>query len=378
METSEKFKLAWEDFQKLKPFHWALDFSEVFSNGARGFDCIIGNPPYGNILSPAEEKVIHKFETVNSREIAANFVERSLQQLRTGGFLGLLVANSIAINASTAKARELIRKNMTLSRMALFGTRPAKIFADAEIRVLVLLGEKDSPENEGVIFTTDAIKFTSDKRATLLDRLPFESTEGLILGKHKIGDGLEDASLPKVGNKMIRRVLLKLKDKSNTVFEDRVNNPRFKEKMEFRKTGGYWLNALEKMPYKSTKIEMILFETPLERDFSILLINSSLLYLYWSTYGNLRDFPLSLLNKFPFPAIAELQDRKKKIDDLKKRLSKCLLDNFLSETGRVGEFRTAHCKPVIDEIDDLLGKIYGLNTEDVEFIKKYDIHIRKL
>jgi hypothetical protein len=363
-------------------FHWWLEFPEVFlkpanRNGALGFDITIGNPPYGNILRDAEKKTLFNFETKDVNEVAANFVERSLNIIRKDGYVGLLLANSIAINARTATVRKLIRERMATSRMALFGTRPARIFDDAEIRVLIFSGKADKPDQIGTIMTTEAIKFTSAQRDSILENLSFERTEGLALGKRTIGDGLADVSLPKVGNPIIRNILLKLKARSNVVVKDRINKPTFKEKMEFRKTGGYWLNALETIPYKSSKIETIKFETSIERDYCILLVNSSLFYLYWSTYGNLRDVPLSLLEKFPFPAVNELTENQYQITTLRGKISECLSKSFLAERGRVGEFRTALCKHVIDQIDDFLGRIYGLNEEAIEFIKKYDCHIRK-
>ena len=261
--------------------------------------------------------------------------------------------------------------------MALFGTRPAKIFADAEIRVLIFLGEKDNPEREGVIYTTEAIKFTTEQKARLFEHLSFESTEGLTLGKDRIGDGLRDSSLPKVGNKTIRAILIKLKNASEHTVKDKIDQRGFDYRLQFRKTGGYWLNALEKMPYTSTKIETIKFDNALERDFTILLINSSLFYLYWSTYSNLRDFPKSLLDKFPFPSYNVIQKNKNRVDSLRMQITTNLLKSFLAERGRVGEFRTGLCKDTIDEIDELLGKVYGLSKSEVQFIKNYDSSIRR-
>lgn len=356
------------------PFHWRIDFDDVFAEG--GFDVVVGNPPYGNILKEVEKKAIRYFKTKSTNEIAANFLERSLNTVKKNGCIGLVLANSIAINRSTSSARSLIRKQMSKSKMALFGTRPAKIFPGAEIRVMIFLGKKDEPERPGVILTTEAIKFTKDMRSSLLHNLSFESTESLTLGKERIGDGLKDVSLPKVGNSTIRSILSKLKEESTIVIKDRINKPNFNKTMEFRKTGGYWLNALKKMPYESTKIEEIRFETSVERDYAILLINSSLFYLYWSTYGNLRDFPRSLLEKFPFPSLERLNQKQKEIEELRKKVSECLLESFLPNTGRVGEFRTAKCKDVIDSIDDFLGKIYALDRAETEFIKRYDSHIR--
>lgn len=373
IERTEFDELA-KNITKLTPFHWKIDFENVFSEG--GFDAVVGNPPYGNILKEIEKKTMRFFQTENANEIAANFVERSLNLVKKNGYMGLVLANSLAINKSTSTARALIRNNMTSSKMALFGTRPAKIFHGAEIRVMIFLGKRDEPKETGEIFTTEAIKFTGDTRSSLLDNFSFESTEGLTLGKERIGDGIEDVSLPKVGNSTIRSILLKLKDESTIILKDRINKPKFNKKMEFRKTGGYWLNALEEMPYKSTKIEEVMFETSVERDYAILLINSSLFYLYWSTYGNLRDFPRSLLEKFPFPSQEVLLPNKTIIEELKEKIEDCLLGSFLKDTGRVGEFRTAQCKEVIDTIDDFLGKIYGLNTEEIKFVKSYDNHIR--
>jgi hypothetical protein len=379
-ENGDLKKTELEEMRKsitgMKPFHWKVDFCDVFSKG--GFDVVIGNPPYGNILKDFEKKALFHFRTKDASEIAANFVERSLNITKKNGYLGLVLANSIAINKSTSDARSLIRENMSASRMALFGTRPAKVFSGAEIRVMIFLGKRDQPKQIGTIYTTDAIKFTSDKRTTLMANLSFESTDGLTLGKERIGDSLEDISLPKVGNSTIRNILLKLKSKSTIVVKDRINKSGFDKKMEFRKTGGYWLNALERMPYKSTKIELVTFKNEIERDFSILLINSSLFYLYWSTYGNLRDFPLSLLERFPFPSVKLLEKNKEEVEKLKKEITNCLLGCFLKDTGRVGEFRTAQCRETIDEIDDLLRQFYGLDRAQVDFVKKYDSHIRRV
>jgi type I restriction-modification system DNA methylase subunit len=377
---AQELGIIGRNFTSLTPFHWKIDFQNVLLDG--GFDVVVGNPPYGNILKEIEKTIIFHFQTKDAAEIAANFVERIYPVIKENGFIGLVLANSIAINASTSTARAMIRRNMTTSKMALFGTRPAKLFKGVEIRAMVFLGEKDQPENEGTILTTEAIKFNSKQRSSLLENLSFENTEGLTLGRNRIGDNLEDNSLPKVGNPTIRNILLKLKDSSTAVFGEKINREGFTYSFDFRKTGGYWLNALETFPYRSTKVEKVYLENQVERDFSILLINSSLFYLYWSTYSNLRDFPLSLLERFPFPSLETLNSHSSEISDLKNRISTCLSGTFVSHTaqggsGRVGEFRTARCRHEIDEIDEMIAPMYGLNATEVAFVKSYDLHIRK-
>lgn len=355
-----------------KPFHWIMEFSEVFRGPKYGFDIIIGNPPYGNLLKPEEKKLLSFYSTINNNEIAANFVERCVSLLNNYSFFGQIIANSIAINKNTSSCRSIIREHFYKTDMALFGTRPAKIFQDAEIRVMIMIALKYN-DMSGDIFTTDAIKLTQETKDNFVNHLKFENTSGLELGENKIGDGL-DIALPKVGYTEIKDVLNLLKSKSNKTFIDLVNNGEYK--LDFRKTGGYWLNALESFPYTSTKIVEMTFPTEIERDFAIILINSSLFYLFWSTYGNLRDLPPALFYKFPCPNLEYLQEFEDEIHLLKTNLNSCLLNCFIPDVGRNGEFRTAKCKNVIDEVDKLISGFYDLDDDLVQFIITYDNHIR--
>ena len=90
---------------RLKIFHWNLEFPEVFSNN-RGFDIIIGNPPY---IRADLEEIFHvmqrefiktvetKYHTLYEKwDIFVPFIELSLRYLlQKGGFLGYLVSNAI-------------------------------------------------------------------------------------------------------------------------------------------------------------------------------------------------------------------------------------------------------------------------------------------
>lgn len=361
-----------DDLEKLQVFHWRIDFGHIMLNG--GFDVIIGNPPYGNILKDIEKEIISYYATANASEVAANFIERGIYLMNEYSYIGQIVANSICINKSTNSCRSFIKQNLASCKFALFGTRPAKIFGDAEIRAMLLVGKKENGLKLDSILTTEAIKLTQQNKDTILNNLSFESTKGLELGENRIGDGI-DESLPKVGNEIIRGILLKLKNKSNLTFRDVVVK-KGKFQLEMRKTGGYWLNALEKMPYSSTKIESISLNNETCRNAAILMINSSLFYLYWSTYGNLRDLPPETFYKFPAPSMEFVNANRTKINQLKPRLESKLLKYFEADTGRVGEFRTAKCKDVIDEIDGLFSEYYGLNSKETSYVISYDQNIR--
>lgn len=90
--------------QGWRPFHWTIEFPEVFSREKPGFDAIIGNPPFlgGTGISGANSNSYKDYlldRTVNSHgkgDLSAHFFRRAYDLLREGGALGLIATNTIA------------------------------------------------------------------------------------------------------------------------------------------------------------------------------------------------------------------------------------------------------------------------------------------
>jgi len=86
-----------------QPFHWALEFPEVFQQG--GFDAIVGNPPFSGgqhltgTLGTAYRNYLVNFiadGTKGSADLCAYFYLRAFSMLRPGGIFGLIACNTIA------------------------------------------------------------------------------------------------------------------------------------------------------------------------------------------------------------------------------------------------------------------------------------------
>lgn len=86
-----------------KPFHWALEFPEVFQRG--GFDTIVGNPPFlgGKRITGVAGDAYRDWLIAHladgrrgSADLVAYFFLRALCVLRDGGGFGLLAVNTIA------------------------------------------------------------------------------------------------------------------------------------------------------------------------------------------------------------------------------------------------------------------------------------------
>ena len=113
-----------------RPFHWLVEFPEVFSaGGAGGFDALVGNPPF-----VGGKKITGLFGTDyrdhlvlyladgrrGSADLCAYFYLRALQVVRPGGTFGLLAVNTIA----EGDTRQVGLEAMLRHGVALFAARP--------------------------------------------------------------------------------------------------------------------------------------------------------------------------------------------------------------------------------------------------------------
>jgi len=102
----------------LEPFHWGVEFPEVM---VTGFDVVVGNPPYGNILSDVERQLIsqtRRYDMSTGRtgtwNSAALFISRTRSLLKDGGQLGFLVPNSVLRTRQFNRARRFLLNEMKM------------------------------------------------------------------------------------------------------------------------------------------------------------------------------------------------------------------------------------------------------------------------
>lgn len=87
-----------------RPFHWPLEFPEVFSRMERGFDAVLGNPPFlgGKKISPAHGDAYNKFLKVKfhpakgAADLCAYFFRLAFLLCNARGLFGFIATNTIA------------------------------------------------------------------------------------------------------------------------------------------------------------------------------------------------------------------------------------------------------------------------------------------
>jgi len=88
----------------VRPFHWPLEFPEVFYRENPGFDAIVGNPPFAGKNTLTEGNADHYLDWVlalhpeshGNADLVAHFYRRAFTLLRKQGAFGLIATNTIS------------------------------------------------------------------------------------------------------------------------------------------------------------------------------------------------------------------------------------------------------------------------------------------
>lgn len=86
------------------PFHWEVEFPEVFDRVNGGFDAVVGNPPFAGknaIFRDSGEAYVYRLidgfpGTHGSSDLVVYFLRRAYDLLRRSGHAGLIATNTIA------------------------------------------------------------------------------------------------------------------------------------------------------------------------------------------------------------------------------------------------------------------------------------------
>ncbi|SHG33070.1 Methyltransferase domain-containing protein [Desulfacinum infernum DSM 9756] len=101
-----------------KPFHWPLEFPEMFVKPRQGFDAVIGNPPWGYALTPTEINYLKKnfpnsnYKLINSFKF---FIERITQVTdNKAGVFSFVVPSSLLEHIGCKDTRTILLKRSPL------------------------------------------------------------------------------------------------------------------------------------------------------------------------------------------------------------------------------------------------------------------------
>ncbi|MBI4811678.1 MAG: Eco57I restriction-modification methylase domain-containing protein, partial [Ignavibacteriales bacterium] len=153
--TLEKFKDEYKRITNyLMPFHWELEFPDVFFNDDGtikdnpGFDAILGNPPYISTQTSSgfeyRNALDQRFGFVD--DLYVHFVFQGFNLLRNGGTFGYIVSDTFFTLTTKLRMREFLQRK----RLLFLGQcDPFTATVDAAI---IVAQKKDAKENYDLHF----------------------------------------------------------------------------------------------------------------------------------------------------------------------------------------------------------------------------------
>lgn len=123
-----------EELKEVKPFNWNIEFKEIMDNG--GFDCIIGNPPWGAEFTESQleyHRQQNRSIIVRMIDSFMYFVYQFSKRTANNGYFGMILPDVVLYQSDNTKIREYLLNNFQINLLLNMGnvfeqvTRPASI-----------------------------------------------------------------------------------------------------------------------------------------------------------------------------------------------------------------------------------------------------------
>jgi len=159
--------------QPPKVFNWEIEFPEVFFNEDGtlkenpGFDCVVGNPPWGRIKEleiRVEKEILSSWFSIYFSYQQGNFnfyklfIEQCYRNLSDNGFFSMIYPRPFLSEIESVKLRKLLFENAYIQKILHF-PKEAKLFGDIVLmETIILVYKKETLENYNIFLKTNIMQ----------------------------------------------------------------------------------------------------------------------------------------------------------------------------------------------------------------------------
>ena len=352
---------------------------EWMFNIADGFDVVIGNPPYGAKVSREECNYYKQIypacmtvpgRTKGSTDTFVAFINHGYNELRGGGYLSFIVPMSVTSSDAMTSLHALLFETCEEIKVSSYSRRPVPIFEGASPRVSVFSFRRSNTPIRRLLMTK------------VIRRRPEETIGELIinLNHSNVLDFCMFGRLPKLDGEIPLSILRKIfKCKAIRDFESGRGG-----RVYYRAAGGEYFNVITDKP---TGVSSEKYITVNERVGICLALSSSVFWLYQQAYADGLNLKLFEVQNFPVPDFSALSSADKsalevlwtsyrKDVEAHARIRNVSQNNVNFSISRFKEYKIVFSKPIIDKIDEVIGRMYGLSEEEISFLKSYELEFR--
>jgi len=369
-------------------FDGALEFPLIFTN-YQGFDCVIGNPPYGNVVDELTNKFLESILTQRSRgikgsipsNIFAPMLEIISNLLNHQGCLGYVIPNSSVCSPAYIRIRNILKNKFKKMNISNFSIRPQPLFPGVMQRVAIINAKRGSI-HKPIVYTTRYIRPTAETRPILFKNIEYSEINDLAW--------LREGFIPKLGSEIDIQIYSRIMSSTNNIRSlcemTKINNSS--KKVYYHDSGeSYWTKALGFKPVgiragkEVSASQWFGISIPMKySDFVVCLLNSGFFYWYWLTTSDCRHLTNLTVLDCPIPEMGTLEEIGYKFEQLSKELMSCYNKNTKLVEKRSNyaspEITVRNCKNKIDQIDILICEAYGFEREWLDYILSYDDQFR--
>ena len=365
----------WRD--NYQPFHWVSEFYSIIVE-KRGFDIIIGNPPY---VEYSDRNVSYKItanslSTYATKNLYSYVFARSKVLLHQDSFISLIVQISAVSTPNMESMAQEIRSGSSANWISNYATRPACLF-DGITMNLSIITSIIGNHSRMKTFSTHYIRWQQQHREYVFDCLRYvEVAPDNFLFKFAIPKLQSDAD-----NSILKKLTTN-KNKLQSYLAEGIST--IENRLYYRTAGGRYFKIFMDSAFgtESTSNKDKAFDSRYSVYAIIAILSSNLWWCYYTLHFDMYNCKDYMMFKFPFDynkceSINELISVGKAVRDSMLNNAERRLQNYRTTGGREQLiFRPSLSKPIIDEIDTILAKHYGFTEEELDYIINYDIKYR--
>jgi hypothetical protein len=345
-----------------------------------GFDIMIGNPPYGATYSN-DQKTFFKKHFVTSQtkkglqkgslDTFTLFIEQGYNLLCKNGVFAFIVPISITSSDAMTGVHRLIFNNCNSIYVSSYAVRPKPVFKNAMVNTSILMMRKTETKCEHLyatkMYRRDEGKFSL---ANLIEHLQYIDVLGYTLY----------GRIPKISLLIEKNILQKLKT-NGSLIGNYLSTSGFP--IVYRFAGGRYFKVVTNYAIGSSAERIIYFDNQELANSIGCILSSNLSFWFYQIYSDNLNWKNYEIENFRIPKLTSGQ--KTHLSELYGRyLQDIEAKANVRETTETSsynvssfkEYKIVRSKPIIDEIDDYIGPLYGLTSEEIDFVKNYELRFR--
>ena len=336
-----------------------VDLNSILKNEKCQYDYTLGNPPYVED-SKSGLKISKKYGN-----IYANILMNSLMLLKENGVMGFIIPISFVSTPRMKKLRDDLLKHIDKFFILSYSDRPDCLFAGVHQKLCVVIGRKKENATNRAIYTSNYQYWYKSERERLFSVIDI------------IANPFNDQGfIPKLGTNNDQKIYKKILQNSDNLFnyltmESKTDS--FSVSLNMRAT--FWIKAFLK-PHLGGEYKQFNFVNRELAAFATCLLNSSLFWWFWVVVSDCWHITRKEFKNFYIPQIS--QDNL----DLFSVLAQKLEDKLEKTKQYVGtkqvdyEYKHKLCLEEIHQIDDAIGRLYGLELSEISYIKNFALQYR--